>query len=71
MYRRAVDGTADEYKINKIFMYVDKIYSDFKKKRNSELGLLGKNRVSGDGKKGLGKHFKIEIGVMVVLLLIA
>ena len=38
---------ADEYKI---FVYVDKIYSD-KNSRNGKFGLLGKNQVSGDGKK--------------------
>ena len=50
MYWRAVDRyctvPADEYKL---FMYVDKIYSNFKT-INSKFGLLGKNRVSGDGK---------------------
>ena len=64
MYRKAVDRyctvPAGEYKI---FVYVDKIYSDFKKSRNSDLVKTGYLAIENTG---FGRFFFNEIGVTKV-----
>ena len=52
----------------KIFMYADKIYSDFKKSTTSsdylvKIGYLTIKNI------GFGRNFKVEIGLMAVIFL--